>query len=63
MSNNALASSCIAIRIEEPTNGGIIVSALEIIEASLGVVDVSTVAQRVDICQRARSGNDFPKGS
>ena len=62
MANNALASSCIAIRINEPTNGGIIVSALEVIEASLGVVDISTIAQRVDICQRARCGNDFPVG-
>ena len=62
MANNALASSCIAIRINEPTNGGIIVSALEVIEASLPVVDIPTVAQRVDICQGARSGNDFPVG-
>ena len=62
MANNALASCCIAIRIEEPTDGGIIVSALEIVEASFPVVDIPTVAQRVDICQSARCGNDFPVG-
>ena len=60
--NNALASSCIAIRIEEPTNGGIIVSALEVVEPGFLVVDVSTVAQGVDVCQGARSGNDLAIG-
>ena len=50
VADNALASSCITIRINEPTNGGIIVSALEVVEAGLLVVDIPTVAQRVDIC-------------
>lgn len=60
MANNTLASCCIAIRINEPTNGGVVIPALEVVEPGFLVVDIPTVAQRVDICQRARSGNDFP---
>ena len=52
----------IYVRINEPTNGGIIVSALEVVEAGLPVVDIPTVAQRVDICQRAGCGNDLAIG-
>ena len=52
----------IYIRINEPTNGGIIVSALEVVEPGFLVVDIPTVAQRVDICQRAGCGDDLPVG-
>jgi len=62
MTDNALPGSCIAIRINEPADGGIIVSALEVIEASFLVVNIPTVAQRVDICQGARCGNDLAIG-
>ena len=62
MSDNVLPGGSIAIRIEEPANRRVIVSALEIVEASFPVVDVPTVAQGVDACQSASSGDDLAIG-
>ena len=47
MPNNALSSGSVGIRIDEPTNRGVIVSALEVIESGFGIVVVSSVSQRV----------------
>ena len=60
MSDNVLPGGSIAIRIDKPSNRRIVIPALEVVEASFPVVDIPTVAQRVDIRQRARCGNDFP---
>ena len=50
------------IRIDKSADRRVIVSALEIVESGFLVVDVPTVAQGVDVCQGARSGNDFSVG-
>ena len=62
MPDNALPSGSITIRIEEPANRRVIVSALEVVEPGFLVVDIPTIPQWVDICQRARSGNDLAIG-
>lgn len=59
---HALPSGSIAIGIEESANRRVIVSALEVVEPGFPVVDVSTVAQGVDVCQSAICGNDLTIG-
>ena len=49
MSQETLPSTCIGIRIDEPADGGVIVTALQVVEASIRVIPVSPVAEGV-IC-------------
>ena len=62
VSNNVLPGGSITIRIDKSADRRVIVSALEIVESGFLVVDVPTVAQGVDVCQGARSGNDLAIG-
>ena len=45
-----MTSGGIGIRVDESTDCGIVVTALEVIEPSLSVVIIATVAQRVHFC-------------
>ena len=49
VSNNALPSRCIFVRIDKPPDLGIIVSALAVIQSSLGIVDIAAISQRIDL--------------
>ena len=62
MSDNVLPGGSIAIRIDKPSNRRVIVSALKVVESGFLVVDVPTVAQGVDACQSASSGDDLAIG-
>ena len=55
-------SGCIAIRVDEPADFGVIVAALEIVEASFGIVVISSVSQRVYFSHAAGCGEDFAIG-
>ena len=44
--DNALSGGCVGIGIDEPTHSGVIVTALEIIEVGLTIVDVTTAPQK-----------------
>ena len=52
----------IPVRIDEPANLGVIVTALEIIEAGFGIVIVTTIAQGIDLGHCAGGGDDFSVG-
>ena len=62
MPDNALPSGSITIRIEEPANRRVIVSALEVVEPGFLVVDIPTIPQGVSIRHRASSVKDFAIG-
>ena len=55
-SNKALASACVAIRIDEPSDCRVVVSALEIIEAGFVIVIVAAIAKGVEICKGGAGG-------
>ena len=57
-----LPSTCIAIRVDESANFGVIVAGLEIVEAGFGIVIIASVSQRVDFCEFAGCGNDLAIG-
>ena len=46
-----------AIRVDKPANAGVIIPALEVIEPGLYVVVVATVAQGVQVCDMAGTGD------
>ena len=50
------------IRIDKSAHRRVIIPAIEVIESRLLIVDISTIAQRVDVCQGAHSGDDFTIG-
>ena len=54
--NKSLSCANISIRIDKPTHCWIVVTALEIIQPGLGIVDISTVAQRIMNAQRGSQG-------
>ena len=62
MSDNSLSGGGIGVSIEESANHRVIVSALEVVESGFLIVDVPTVAQGVDACQSASSGDDLAIG-
>ena len=62
MSNNPLASACITVRVDESTDGGVVVAGLEEIHTSLAVVVVGAITQRVDSCHTAGSRNNLAVG-
>lgn len=60
--DEALSSAFIAVRIEESFDNRIIIAALEIVEAGVGVVVVASVAEGVHGCQLAVGGEDSTPG-
>jgi len=46
-----LAGGNVAIRIKEPTDYGIIVSGVQVVEACLGIVVITTVGEGVVFCE------------
>ena len=62
MPDNALPSGSITIRIEEPANRRVIVSALEVVEPGFLVVDIPTIPQGVEVCQSAGSRKNLAIG-
>ena len=49
--SQSLTSRDIPIRIQEPTSIRIIVSGIEVVESSLGIVEVAAVAQGIELSQ------------
>ena len=49
----------ICIRIDEPADGRVIVAALEVVEAGLGVIVIAAVAQGVEVGDAGGIGEDF----
>ena len=62
MPDNTLAGGGITIRIDESADFRIIVAALEVIEPSLGIVIVATVAEGIDGCNSSGGGQHFAVG-
>ena len=58
IANNSLACAGVAVGVDEPMCYRVVISALEVIEPSLGVVVVASVAQRVDLRHCACGGED-----
>ena len=56
MTGETLTCGNIAIRIDESSRFGIIVAAVEVVQACFGVVDIAAVAEGVILAQRARHG-------
>ena len=56
MSQDALSCGSIPIRIEEAASGGVVISALQVIEAGFGVVVVAAVAEGINRCEGAGGG-------
>ena len=52
-SGKAISCAGIAVRIDESANLGVIITALEIVEAGFGVVVIASVSQWVDFCKIA----------
>ena len=48
----------ITVSIDESTEGGIVVSGLEIVEARLGIIVITAVTQRVHVCKAAGGAQD-----
>ena len=57
-----MARGCETIRIQEPLNYGVVISALQIVEPSFGIAVVAPVAQRVDVGQAAGLGEHVAPG-
>ena len=49
----------IAICIDESTDQRIVISGLQVVETSFGIIIVSTIPQRVNACHGSGSGKDF----
>ncbi len=47
MSNQTLPRSCVSVRIDKPADSGVIIAALEVVQAGFGVVDIAPVAQGI----------------
>ena len=62
MPEYTLTGGRITIRIDESANLGVIITALEIVEAGFGVVIVATVTQGVDLSHCTRSVNYLAVG-
>ena len=50
ITEDALTGGYECICVEEPTNNGVVVAGLQIIEPCFGVVVVTTVSKGVDVC-------------
>ena len=56
VSVESLPRGSIAIRIDKPSPGGIIIPAAEVVQARLAVVDIPAIAQGIHSTQRGRHG-------
>ena len=56
MSEQSLSSSYKTIRIQEPADLGVVVTALQVVEPRLGVVDITTVTEGVQCTEDACQG-------
>lgn len=56
------ARGSVLVRIDKPADHRVIVAALQVVEACFGIVLVSTVLQRIDICQTTAGGDDLTLG-
>ena len=52
----------VAIRIDESTDCGVVITGLKVIEAAFGIVVVTTVTERVLLSQGAGGGQDLTVG-
>ena len=50
MPNNALTCGNIAIRINKPAHFGVIVAGVEPIPTGFGVIEVTSIAEGIDVC-------------
>ena len=57
-----MSGSYKSIRIDESTDLGIVVTALQVVQTCLYIIIVATVAQRIDICMGAGSLDDLAVG-
>jgi len=62
MTEDALAGGGVGVGIYEAAGGGVVIAGLEVIEAGFGVVDIAAVAEGVDLCQVAGSGQNLAVG-
>ena len=58
-SGKALPGAGVAIRVDKSADFGVVVAGLEIIETRFGVVIVTTITERVNLCEVTCCGNDF----
>ena len=61
-SDKALSCAFVAVSVDEPMVCGVVVAALEVIEAGFGVVVVAAIAEGVDACHGAGGCQDFAPG-
>ena len=62
MANKALTGGGVAVRIYEPSCSRVIIAGLEVIESAFRIVVVTTVAERVLLCQGAGGSQDLAVG-
>ena len=53
----ASASTSCSVRIDESTDGGVVVTALQVVEPGIGIIKVATVANGVDVTNAISIGN------
>ena len=57
-----MPGTCVAVRIDESPDCGVVITRQEVIEAAFGIVVVATVAERVLLRQGAGGGQDLAVG-
>ena len=62
MSDKSLAGGGVAVCIDKPSCGWVIIAGLEVIEAAFGIVVITTVTERVFLGQRTGGGEDLAVG-
>ncbi len=59
MAKHPLTSTEISVGVNEPADGRVIIAALEIVEAGLGIIVIAAVAQGVEVGDAGGIGEDF----
>ena len=62
MADNSLTGGGVGVGGDESADGGVEITGLELIEPGFFVVVVATIAQGIDFCQGAGSGQDLAVG-
>ena len=62
VTDEILPGGGVRIRVDKAANLGVVIAGLQVIEATFGVVVITTVTQGVDTYQRAGCGEDFAVG-
>lgn len=62
IAKQAIACGSVLGRIDKPGDYRVIIPALQIVEARLGIVIMPAVPQRIDVRQAAAGGNDLAPG-